>query len=225
MDEKIPPPPGQTTAPVAEAASGSNDGHTASGFPSEPFPCPYCGQMLAPTVRVCVACRHSIHPRDIVVLPATPPPSAAAPPQARGPRFAWMTPAPPRPGEVQRVQFSLPTFLMVLAIALGIATLALKVLGPVKSQYVMPGLVLFSSIWVYLDAYHRKLPKPLQWAIGSLLVWIVVFPWYIARRRLPNAACPLIEMDSRRFFRAILVLLFVGFLFSVLLQYLRGPLK
>src|SRR3989442_10582200 len=40
---------------------------TASGreSPEEPFPCPACGQMLAPSVRVCVACKHPIDPREI----------------------------------------------------------------------------------------------------------------------------------------------------------------
>jgi hypothetical protein len=206
MDDKITTP---EQTPASEGNSAPGDGHAAPGFPAEPFACPYCGQMLAPSVRVCVACRQSINPRDIVAGAAVPPSVAAALPREVRPR----------------VQFSLLLFLIVLATSLGIAALALETLGPVKSQYVMPGIVLFSSIWVYFDATHRKLPKPLQWSIGSLLVWIVVFPWYLARRRQPAAVCPFIEMDSRRFFRAILVLLLVGLLFSILLQYLRGPLK
>ena len=202
MDDKLTTPP-QTYA--AEANSGSSDGH---GFPAEPFACPYCGQMLAPNVRVCVACRRTIDPRDIAAAATAPPTPAAA--QAAA--------APPR------VQFSPVTFLMVLAASLGIAGVALETLGPAKSQYVMPGLVLFSSIWVYFDAAHRKLPKPLQWSIGSLLVWIVVFPWYLTRRRQPDAVCPFIEMDGTRFARVIIVLLLAGLLFSILLQYIH-PLK
>jgi hypothetical protein len=209
MDDNITTPQQQRTAPAAEAGSASSDGHAASGFPTEPFPCPYCGQMLAPNVRVCVACRKSIDPRDIAAAAAPPPPAATAPPRQVQPR----------------VQFSVPIFLMVLASSLGIAALALETLGPVKSQYIMPGLVLFSSIWVYFDAYHRKIPKPLHWGIGSLLVWIVVFPWYLARRRQPAGTCPLIEMEGRRFFRIILILVLAGLLFSVLLQFIRGPLK
>lgn len=202
MDDKL------TASPQTYAAadnSASSDGHS---FPAEPFACPYCGQMLAPNVRVCVACRRSIDPRDIVAAMAPPP-----------------TPATPLPADVRpRVQFSALMFLGVLAASLGIAAVALKTLGPVKSQYVMPGIVLFSSIWVYFDASHRKLPKPLQWSIGSLLVWIVVFPWYLARRRQPAAVCPFIEMEGARFARVIIVLLLVGLLFSILLQYLH-PLK
>ena len=44
-------------------------------FPSEPFQCPACGQLLAPACRVCVACKHTIDPAEIarpqeVALPA-----------------------------------------------------------------------------------------------------------------------------------------------------------
>ena len=203
MDEKV------TTPSTTHAGEGNSaDGHDNGGFPAEAFACPYCGQMLAPNVRVCVACRQPINASDIVSLPAAP-----------------STPAGSLPQEVRpRVQFSLVFFLIVLALSLGIAALALETLGPVKSQYVMPGIVLLSSIWVYFDASQRKLPKPLQWSIGSLLVWIVVFPWYLARRRQPAAVVPFIEMEGSRFVRVILVLLLAGLLFSVLLQYLH-PLK
>jgi len=212
MDDKITTP--QTTARKSDSTSG--DGHPS--FPSEPFACPYCGQMLAPSVRVCVACRQPINPRDIAAAP--PPPPAVVP------ASTWTRTPRTRRGEIQpRVQFSLLIFLIVLATSLGVATLALETLGPVKSQYVMPGIVLFSSIGVFLDASHRKLPKPLQWSIASLLVWIVVFPWYLARRRQPDATCPIIEMEARRFIRVILVLVLVGLLLSILLQYFRGPLK
>src|SRR5579872_5814701 len=162
MDEKVTTP--SSTTDAGEGNSASADGHGTNAFPAEAFPCPYCGQMLAPNVRVCVACRQPINPQDIVSLPAAP-----------------SAPAASLPREVRpRVQFSLLYFLVVLASSLGIAALALETLGPVKSQYVMPGLVLLSSIWVYFDASQRKLPKPLQWSVGSLLVWIVVFPWYLA---------------------------------------------
>src|SRR2546423_9455397 len=36
-----------------------------AAFPDEAFPCPACGQMLAPSCRVCVACKQPIDPAQI----------------------------------------------------------------------------------------------------------------------------------------------------------------
>src|SRR5207249_8219268 len=38
-----------------------------SAFPDEVFPCPNCEQMLAPTCRICVACRQPIDPAKITL--------------------------------------------------------------------------------------------------------------------------------------------------------------
>src|SRR5437588_5305951 len=54
-------------------APESGSGHIASAtsasggaaFPDEAFPCPACGQMLAPSCRVCVACKQPIDPAQI----------------------------------------------------------------------------------------------------------------------------------------------------------------
>ena len=48
----------ENEAPAAEPA-----------FPTEPFACPYCGQMLGPGCRVCVACKAPIDPARINVPP------------------------------------------------------------------------------------------------------------------------------------------------------------
>src|SRR5208282_1890306 len=55
-------------------------------FPSEPFQCPACGQLLAPACRVCVACKHIINPAEIgrpheVVSPAAPAPGSEPRPE------------------------------------------------------------------------------------------------------------------------------------------------
>jgi hypothetical protein len=56
------------------------------------------------------------------------------------------------------------------------------------------GLMLAASIWVLLDAGRRRVPTrgntykadtgALAWFLGSLLLWPVVFPMYLARRKL-----------------------------------------
>ena len=71
----------------------------------------------------------------------------------------------------------------------------------------MYGVVILTSAWVFYDAHHKLLPKPLRWGLLSLLVWIVVFPWYLARRRDPVAPCPFVEASSlSRLLLALLVI-------------------
>ena len=52
-------------------------------LPIDPFPCPACGQMLAPSCRVCVACKHAIDPAEIIralalALASSPPATSKA---------------------------------------------------------------------------------------------------------------------------------------------------
>jgi len=54
-------------------------------------------------------------------------------------------------------------------------------------------LVLATSIWVYFDAKSTGIKKglksgffdlgPAGWFLGSLLLWIIVFPAYLAKRQ------------------------------------------
>jgi len=45
-------------------------------------------------------------------------------------------------------------------------------------------VVIGTSIWVYFDARTLAYKQnPWLWAAGSLLLWIVFFPWYLATRR------------------------------------------
>src|SRR3989442_10385953 len=93
---------------------------TASGpeSPEEPFPCPACGQMLAPTVRVCVVCKHPIDPAEIArarSAPARAEPRLAAPIAARVP-FPW------------------PLFLILLGVGLASAVIAQQYVGLLKTE-------------------------------------------------------------------------------------------
>jgi Short C-terminal domain len=57
--------------------------------------------------------------------------------------------------------------------------------------WIMLLVVIASSMWVGVDAGKRDWPKgkPWQWVVGSLLLWIVVFPVYLWRRnRVPLKA-------------------------------------
>ena len=43
-------------------------------------------------------------------------------------------------------------------------------------------VVIGTTIWTYLDARHNDPINAGWWGIGTLLVWIVVFPWYLVKR-------------------------------------------
>jgi hypothetical protein len=184
-------------------ATHSNDSTPADGFPSEPFPCPACGQMLGPSCRVCVACKRPINPAEIkrLELPV-------------GGTFEPRTPA------VQRSswQFSWRIFFIVFLLWVLLAGVAERFLGPVRSQWFLGSVVILTSAWVYYDAHNKLVPKPLRWGLGSLLLWIVLFPWYLARRKDPAAPCGLEEVSS---FKLLLAPLVVFFLMSFVIIVLK----
>jgi hypothetical protein len=165
-------------------------------FPDEPFPCPDCGQMLAPSCRVCVICKQPIDPARIRKLRAG---------------IATLTSQPTvRP--LARARFSWQIFLVVLVLWVVAAATAQKLLGPTKAQQALLSVVLISSAWVFYDARQKGVPRPARWGLGSLLLWIVFFPWYLARRKTPEAACPLIEAEATPLVRALLLVLLLLFL-------------
>lgn len=178
-----------------------------SAFPSEPFACPACGQMLAPSCRVCVACAQPIDFTKIKRLRL-----------ARGTLVPQITPP-----KIARARFSWRIFLLVLAIWLVVGTAAQRLLGPVKAQLVLGGVVILSSVWVFFDAHEKRVAKPLRWGVGSLLMWILVFPWYLARRKTPQASCPFIEAEAGPLARVLLFALVIFFLLAVALVILKGP--
>jgi hypothetical protein len=177
----------------------------SSDFPDEPFACPHCGQMLAPSVRVCASCKQPIDPSEIS-RPAVP---------ILIPVAEQVTPPPPEPA-----RFSWSMFFIVLAGWIVLYALCMRFGGYKQTQFLLAGVVIASSVWVYYDARQNNIPKALRWSLGSLLLWIVVFPWYLARRKTPQASCPLIEGDAR----PLLLILVVFFLLSaVLMMVVKGP--
>ena len=168
--------------------------------PAEPFPCPACGQLLAPSCRVCVACKHVIAPGEI--------------------RQAEVLPGVAKPGrrELEPVRFSWRAFLIVFAIWVVGATLVQRYMTPMRAQLVLGGVQIVCSLWVFFDALEKRLPRPLRWGMGTLLLWPIVFPWYLARRSRPRNPCPFIEARvSPRMLAVLFILLAV--LFYVLFKY------
>ena len=178
------------TAPPAaiQGSAGAAPNGAEPKLLTEPFPCPHCGQMLGPDVRVCAACRQPVDLRRVE-------PTAPAPPQ-----FA-PAPAPQRP----IVRFSWGIFLIVFLLGGLVANVAVAALGLVKGGFVLIGLQVLTSAWVLFDAREKGIPRPLRWSLGSLLLWILFFPWYLARRRQRNAVCPLVEDRLQPFVLALVI--------------------
>lgn len=180
---------------------------SAAAFPDEPFACPHCGQMLAPSCRICPSCRQAIDPNDIVR------------PHVTIPIAEQVIPLPTK----EYARFSWGIFFMTLGAWFVVAFMTEGLLGYEKSQIALAGLVVVSSVWVLHDAREKNIPKPFRWSIGSLLLWILVFPWYLARRRTPKAPCPLIEGEGGRVARTLLFILFVVFVLYAVMMLIRGP--
>lgn len=192
-------------SPEGTAAASETDSLPAE-FPSEPFACPACGQMLAPSCRVCVVCKLPINPAEIKKLEP-----------AVAPMFQ-----PQRPtAQPSRARFSWSIFLVVLLSWLLLAGLTERFLGPAKSQLLLISVVILSSAWVLYDAHDRLVPKPLRWGFGSLLLWIVVFPWYLARRRDPLTPCRLVEAEAGPLTRLLLAALVIAVLLATVLMALK----
>jgi hypothetical protein len=176
-------------------------------IPAEPFACPACGQLLAPSCRVCVACNHIIDPAEIG---KGTPAAVVGVAQSRSlapVRFPWLLFA---------------SFLLALMVG-GIVSESL--IGPLKTQLLVGAFQLLCAIWVSFDAYAKRIPKPLRWGLAALFpTWLVILPWYLARRRQPEAPCPFIEA---RVSPVALVVLFIllAVLFYVVLKQAPPPYK
>jgi hypothetical protein len=181
----------------------------AATFPDEPFACPSCGQMLAASCRVCPSCRHAVDPNEIVR------------PELVIPIAEQVVPLPAK----VYARFSWGIFFAALGTWLVAAVIAEILLGPVISQVALFSLVALSSVWVYRDAREKNIPTPIRWALGTFLLWMVIFPWYLARRRTPKADCPFIEGEGGRVARTLLFILLFFFLLSALMMLLKGPKK
>ncbi|MBI4164410.1 MAG: hypothetical protein HY508_01605 [Acidobacteria bacterium] len=192
--------------------SDSEPAETAKPIPTEPFPCPECGQMLSASCRVCVACKvpvdyARVNLQEKVTLSELP---DRLPAQAVVPaRFSW------------------GIFFVVFLIYFLMASLSQATLGFRGSTYTMGGFVLASSLWVFRDARAKGIPKPGGWALACVLLWMVFFPWYLSRRRTPYRPCPVIEAESGPIARAIILFLILLTIFGAVMMVLSGdfPLK
>jgi hypothetical protein len=176
-------------------------------YPTEPFACPSCGQMLGPGCRVCVACKTPIDPAKINV-----------PTPLIEPVTVERAPAPP-----ERVRFPWGLFLILLLARFVVAATVNGVLGLTRTFLILGSLEILCGACVFYDAVRRRVPKPLRWGLGSALLWVVFFPWYLARRKNPRAVCPFVEAEAGPVARVLLFALMVFFLLSILMGIFKGP--
>ena len=179
----------------------------AADSPSEAFACPACGQMLGPGSRVCAVCKAPIDPRAIGrSLPSVEPETIAAAPIA-----------------LERARFPWSLFAILLLARLSVAAYLNQHQGLSRTFLILGGIEIMCGAWVCFDAFQRGIPKAFRWGLGSALLWILVFPWYLARRRKPQAVCPFIEAEVGPITRAVFFALVVFFLISVLAVIFKSP--
>jgi len=193
--------------PNPEAATVASHAPAAE-FPSEPFPCPACGQLLAPACRVCVACKHTINPAEI----ARPQEVASAAATAPG--------TEPKP---EPVRFPWRIFVVVLSTGLILSQICLALWGEQKGLLVMQSVPVLVGLWVFFDALRRSIPRPLRWAVGSMLLLAIIFPWYLARRSKPQSPVPFVEAEVGPVTRFLLYAVLIFFLASLIFYIVEGP--
>jgi hypothetical protein len=204
----------ESTQPKTEHPDApAPDNVSAGALPDEPFACPNCGQLLGPAVRVCVSCGQ---PVDFSKVHRGAPATEMVRPE--------FTPAAPPPA-VEPVRFSWSIFAAVLVAWLAAAVVGERFLTPVHEQYLLLGIVCVTSSWVLYDARSRNVPHPFRWSIASVLLWIVFFPWYLARRSRPNAPCTLMDQAPGRLLRWLIPIFVFFILFSLIVALLHGPKK
>jgi hypothetical protein len=54
--------------------------------------------------------------------------------------------------------------------------------------------------------------------MGTLLLWPIIFPWYLARRNYPKQPCPFIEAQVRPITLAVLFILLAVLLYLIFKQ-------
>ena len=199
---------GGSAKPTPIESAGLTSSPVAGDFPSEPFNCPSCGQLLGATTRVCPVCKSAINPAEIGRSPA--------------PVFAVPSSVPRTQPPRERVAYPWGLLLLVLAIGMFLGLISMLLLGQDRGREIIQGIPIVAGMWVFFDAYSRRLPRPFRWSLGTMLLLAVVFPWYLARRNKPAATVPFIEAETTPVTRVLFIILAVLFLIALAIGAWQG---
>jgi hypothetical protein len=196
-----------TEVPKMESPRVTGSAATAS-FPDEPFLCPSCGQLLGPSVRTCVSCKHVINPAEIARTPAP------------------ALPSTPRPASIQAPRESVPypwrILIAVVGISMILGLISVALFGDQNWPKAVQALQIMAGFWVFFDAFQRRIPRPFRWSMGTMLIPGLILPWYLARRNRPEASVPFVEAETRPFTRILLGILLLAFLIAVAISAWQG---
>jgi membrane protease YdiL (CAAX protease family) len=87
----------------------------------------------------------------------------------------------------------------------------------------MHGAPILAGVWVFIDALQRRVPRPLRWALGTMLLLAIILPWYLARRKKPQSSVPFVEGEVGPVTRFVLIALLLFFLISLIFYVVQGP--
>jgi len=135
-------------------------------------------------------------------------------------------PAAAAPGTESRpepVRYPWRIFFVVLTIGLILGQTFLSLWGEQKAPLVIQTVPVLVGLWVFFDALRRGIPRPLRWALGSMLLLVVIFPWYLARRSKPRSPVPFVEAEMGPVARFLLIALLIFFLVSLIFYIVEGP--
>jgi hypothetical protein len=121
------------------------------------------------------------------------------------------------------VRYPWQIFFAVLGISFGLALIFQGFWGEQKAQLAMGGAQTLAGVWVFFDALRQRIPRPLRWGVGSMLLPVVIFPWYLARRRRPRSAVPFVEAEVGPVTRFLLFALLIIILASLIFYIVQGP--
>ena len=155
---------------------------------------------VAPTCRVCVSCKLPIDPARILG-------------QRPAALEAAVVSAPP---EEPPVRFSWKVFFAVLGIAWVLFATVTLTAGISWAYLMINALQPVAAVWVFWDARRKLIRKPLRWALGCIILWVVMLPWYLVRRQKLNAPSPFVESESGPFIKVMLLLIFIFFMISLI---------
>jgi hypothetical protein len=113
-----------------------------------------------------------------------------------------------------------------ISFLLGLIFLALTLFGLLRqeeAQLAMCGVQTFAGGWVFFDALRHRIPRPLRWALGTMFLFAIIFPWYVARRRMPQSPVPFVEAEVGPVTRFLIFALLLFFLASLIFYIVRGP--